>query len=76
MMELKFEKFGDMIVYKCPICKRELLIKTSNYFPFINSCDHYKAYVLSPSIDYQCQKDKLEVVLIDNGGWKYVICKK
>ena len=75
-MELKFEKFGDMIVYKCPICHKELLIKTSNYFPLTNNCEHYKAYVLSPSIDIQFIKDKLEVVLIDDNGWKYVICRK
>jgi len=75
-MGVKFEKFGNMIVYKCEICKKELIIKTDDYFPLTNSCDHYKAYALSPSIDDQCQKDKLEVVLIDNDGWKYVICRK
>jgi hypothetical protein len=75
-MELKFEKFGDMISYKCPICKKELLIKTSNYFPLTNNCEHYKAYALSPSIIDQCPENKREVILIDNNGWKYVICRK
>jgi hypothetical protein len=75
-MELKVEKFGDMITYKCPICKKELLIKTSNYFPLTNNCDHYKVYALSPLTIDQCPKDKLEVELINNNGWRYVICRK
>ncbi len=75
-MELKVEKFGDLITYKCSICHRELLIKTSNYFPFINNCDHYKAYALPLSIIDQCPKDKLEVELINDNGWKYIICRR
>jgi len=76
VMELKVEKFGDLIVYKCPICHRELLIKTSNYFPLTNNCDHYKAYALHLYDSIDCPKDKLEVVLVNDNGWKYVICKR
>jgi hypothetical protein len=75
-MELKVEKVGDMIVYKCPICNKELLIKTSNYFPFINNCDHYKVYTLHLYDSIDCPKDKIEVRFIDNNGWKYIICKR
>ncbi len=75
-MELKVEKFGDLITYKCKICHRELLIKTSNYFPLTNNCDHYKAYALSPLMIDQCQENKREIILVDNNGWKYIICKR
>ena len=75
-MTIKFEKFGDMIVYKCEFCKKELIIKTNGYFGLTNSCDHYKAYALSPLQIDQCQEAKREVVLIDNDGWKYIICRR
>jgi len=75
-MSVKLEKYDSMIVYRCPRCHRELLIKTDNYFPLTNSCDHYKVYTLHSYDSINCPNDKLEVEFVDDNGWMYIICKR
>ena len=75
-MNVKLENYGNMIVYRCPKCYRELLIISNDYFPFTNSCEHYKVYILRSSESCKCSEDRREVRLMDNNGWMYVICRK
>ena len=75
-MEIKFEKFGDMIVYKCPICHKELIIKVHGFVGLTNNCDHYKAYTIIQSQYDQCSKSKKEIEFVDENGLKYIICRK
>jgi len=75
-MNVKLENYGNMIIYKCPRCYRELIIKENGYFAFTNNCEHYKVYILRSNDIIPCQKDKKEAEFIDDNGWMYVICKK
>ena len=60
-MVIKLEKYNGMIVYRCPRCYKELLIKTDNYFAFTNNCEHYKVYTLHLYDIINCPNDKIEV---------------